>query len=54
MENKAEKAVVKGEKREMLKNAPEIFPGARAKMLKIPVFLIIPIVYVILGRFLNI
>ena len=54
MENKAEKAVVKGEKREMLKNAPEIFPGARAKMLKIPVFLIIPIIYILIGRLLNI
>lgn len=31
-----------------------IFPGARSKMLKIPVFLIVPIVYVIFGKLTHI
>lgn len=35
------------------KDADAIFPGARTKLLKIPVFILVPLVYVAIGRLIN-
>ncbi len=38
---------------ESINEKEAVFPGAREKLLRIPVFLIIPIAYVVVGRILH-
>ncbi len=47
------KKISRAERKELLKNKPEIIPGLKSTMLKFPVFLAVPVVYVIMGMVLK-